>query len=567
MTLAAAYDVVVIGAGAGGMTAALVAALEGAHVLLLEKTEQIGGTTSRSSGSVWVPGNALQAALGVEDDRARALAYLDALVGDRAERALRVRYVDAAAGVFDELAARAGIGWNLYPHAPDYRPELPGALDGGRTLEPLPFDGRRLRGDFARVRPGLPELTLLGGMMVTRGEVARLLKLPRSWDAWALGARLVARHAADRTRYARGTRLVLGNALAARLYDALRSRNVDVRFGASVAELARGGGSCAVEGVVLARGDERIHVAARRGVVLAGGGFPAGGPLRRRFFPAPVAEATPAFEGCTGDTLRLAEAAGAALDAPAGGAALWFPSSIVKRRDGTTAVYPHIVLDRAKPGLIAVNNAGMRFTDEAAPYHEFVRAMYAERVGTPAIPAWLVCDRRFVWRYGLGMVRPRTLRLRPWIARGYLTAAPTIERLASRIGVDPEGLRVTVARNNAFARTGIDEDFGKGSNVYDRSNGDPDHRPNPCVGAIERPPFVALAVVPTPLGTSAGVRTNADAQALDAQGRPVPGLYACGNDMESPFGGEYPGAGAQLGLAMTFGYLAARHALGKPWRS
>ncbi|MDB5042837.1 MAG: FAD-dependent oxidoreductase, partial [Candidatus Eremiobacteraeota bacterium] len=239
MNDADAYDLVVVGAGAGGMTAALVGALEGLRVLVLEKTAQVGGTTSRSSGSVWVPDNAQQAALGITGDAERALAYLDALVGDRADRTLRTTYVAQAPRALAYLDARAGIAFRVYPHAPDYRPDLPGALAGGRSLEPLPFDGRTLGADFARVRTTLPEFTVFGGMMVTRPEVAQLLRLPGSPKAWTLALRLVVRYAVDRLRYSRGTRLVLGNALAARMYAALKRLGVVFAFNTTATQLAR----------------------------------------------------------------------------------------------------------------------------------------------------------------------------------------------------------------------------------------------------------------------------------------------------------------------------------------
>ncbi len=303
-----------------------------------------------------------------------------------------------------------------------------------------------------------------------------------------------------------------------------------------------------------------MQVGARRGVVLAGGGFPASAELRERYLPTPTAQHTAAHEGCTGDTLHLGQAAGGALGPLGEDNALWFPSSVARRKDGSTAVYPHIVLDRAKPGLVAVNAEGRRFVNEAVSYHEFTRAMYRAHRQTPCIPAWLVCDRRFLWKYGLGMVRPLTLRVAPHVRRGYLQRADSIAALAERIGVDPAGLAETVAAQNAAARSGVDAAFHKGETIYDRSNGDPRHAPNPCLGPIAKPPFYAVAVVPTPLGTSLGLRTDTDARVLDGAGRPIPGLYACGNDMHSPFGGEYPGAGAQLGIGMAFGYLAALHA-------
>jgi hypothetical protein len=189
--------------------------------------------------------------------------------------------------------------------------------------------------------------------------------------------------------------------------------------------------------------------------------------------------------------------------------------------------------------------------------------MYRSNRDVPSIPAWLICDRRFVWKYGIGMILPLTLFLKPFVKRGYLHVADSLEELARRIGVDAGGLVETVGSHNAFAGTGVDPDFGKGSNDYDRAYGDPEHLPNPCLGPINRPPFCAVAVHPTPLGTSLGLLTNAHAQVLESSGQPIEGLYACGNDMQNIFGGEYPGPGAQIGVSMAFGYLAAKHAIGR----
>ena len=555
-----AYDLVVLGAGAGGMTAALVSAIQGMRTLLIEQTDQVGGTTAWSSGSVWIPNNAQQRHLGVTGDAEAALAYLDALVDGRADRALREAFVAAGPEMLEYLGTRTDVRFQVYRHHPDYRQELPGAAEGGRPLEPQPFDGRTLGEAFDRVRWPLPELMLFGGMMVTRGEAARLLRIGRSWDAFQLGVRLCGRYVRDRRRYRRGTRLVLGNALVARLLKNLLDRRVPIWFNARTARLVAEDGRAA--GLIVERDGVELRVRAARGVVLAGGGFPASPELRARYLPKPVPRYTAAFEGCVGETLRLAQEIGAALGPPGEDNALWFPSSIAIRRDGSTAVYPHIVLDRAKPGLVAVNSAGRRFVDEAVSYHEFTRAMYRSHRSVPSIPAMLVCDRRFLWKYGLGMIRPCTPWLKRFVASGYLHVADSVESLGRKIGVDPGGLIETIRAHNAFARTGVDADFGKGSNVYDRANGDPEHGPNPCLGPLTKPPYYAVAVVPTPLGTSLGLRTDVHAQVLDGSSRPIGGLYACGNDMHSVMGGEYPGAGSQLGLAMTFGYLAAMHAAG-----
>lgn len=554
------YDLVVLGAGAGGMTAALVSAVEGMRTLLIEKSDQVGGTTAYSSGTVWIPNNAQQRQLGVANDAAAALEYLDALVGDRADRRLREAFIAAGPEMLEYLARHTDVDFRVYRQQPDYRQDLPGAALGGRPLEPLPFDGRTLGDHFDRVRWFIPELMLFGGMMVTRGEAARLLRIGRSLDALWLGATLVSRFALDRLRYKRGTRLVLGNALAARLFRNLHDRRVAVWFNARTTRLiSEHGRAC---GLVVDRGGSEARVRASRGIVLAGGGFPASPELRERYFPKPVATYTSAFAGCVGDTLLMAQEIGASLGPEGEDNSLWFPSSIAIRKDGSTAVYPHIVLDRGKPGLVAVNAAGRRFVNEAVSYHEFTRAMYRSHATVPSIPAWLVCDRRFIWKYGLGMIRPLTPVLRGYVRRGYLKLADSVEGLARTIGVDAAGLVETIRTHNEFARTGVDAQFGKGENAYDRAGGDAAHLPNPCIGPIERPPFCAVAVLPTPLGTSLGLLTDVHAQVLDRSGQPIPGLYACGNDMHSVMGGEYPGAGAELGLAMTFGYLAARHAAG-----
>ena len=550
------YDLVVIGAGAAGLTAALVAAHRGLRVVIVEKTAFVGGTTARSGGAAWVPDSPQARAAGRPSDVEQTHRYLDALVGNRAPRELRETYLRAAPEMVNYLARHGDVRFELAAGEHDYRSELPGASTG-RVLRPLPFDGRRLGKNFSKIAPPLPELMVFGGMMVTRAELITLLSLP-SAAAMRLGARLVARYAADRLRYPRGTRLVLGNALVAALFHALDVLHVPVLFNTVPTELCVASGR--VTGVRIRKDSRSTVVHARRGVVLAGGGFPGSPQLRDRLLPHPTPLFTTAFEACTGDTLELAQSVKAACKGSEDNA-YWFPSSTIKRDDGSNAVFPHIALDRAKPGLIAVGSDGRRFVDEATSYHEFVRAMYrgTER-GVHAVPAHLVCDHDFLRRYGLGVVPPRAMRLRRFVDSGYLARGASIEELAARIRVDASGLAESVTRHNRFALSGVDEDFGKGSTAYGRSNGDPTHRPNPCLAPIKRAPYFSVRVWPTPLATSFGVRINNWGQALDTQGNAIDGLYACGNDMESVMGGEYPGAGAQIGPAMTFGYLAATHA-------
>lgn len=554
------YDLVVLGSGVAGLTAANVSAIEGKRTLLIEKSDRIGGTSALSSGSAWIPNNSYQRRSGTTGEAKAALDYLNALVGDGADTKLHEIFISAGPEMLEYLERHTDLRWLMYDVQPDYDQKLPGATTGGRALMPLPFDGRTLGKEFERLREPIPELMLFGAMMITRGEAARLLKIGRNLDSFLLGAKLCGRYLRDRLRYSRGTRLVLGNALVAHLFKNLVERQATIFYNGRTTRLISHNG-CAC-GLVVQRDGTELYVRAKNGIVLAGGGFPASSELRERYFPKPVAQYTSAFEGCTGDTLLLAQEIGASLGPSGEDNALWFPSSIATRKNGSTAVYPHIVLDRAKPGLIAVNSNGRRFTDEASSYHDFVRAMYRSNREVACIPAWLICDRRFVWKYGIGMISPLTPVLKPFIKRGYLHVADALEDLASRIGVDAGGLVETVRIHNEFARTGVDTDFGKGNNFYDRAYGDPEHLPNPCLGPINSPPYCAVAVLPTPLGTSLGLLTNAHAQVLEGSGEPIGGLYACGNDMQNLFGGEYPGPGAQIGAGMTFGYLAASHAIG-----
>ncbi len=551
-------DLVVLGAGVAGLTTALVAALEGQRVMVLEKCGAVGGTSAMSSGTIWIPDNPYMRAGGMTDDAAAAMAYLDALVGDRAPRAMRERFVAAGREMVEYLDRYAGMSYRPYPAQPDYRQELPGAGQGWRPLEPMPFDGRTLGAQFEALAWPIPELMVFGRMMVTRGEVARLLTIPTSWDGLQLALRLGFRYALDRLRHSRGARLVLGNALVARLYKNLLDRGVPVQLNMKVESVQRnvGGGF----DLVGTREGHPFHIAARKAVVMAGGGFPANTEWFRRYLPEPTPQYVVAHPGCLGETIAMAQTLGATLGPSGEDNALWFPSSVATRSDGSLAVYPHIVLDRGKPGLIAVNAAGRRFVNEAVSYHQFTRAMYREHGKTPCIPARLVCDSRFIKAYGLGMVRPKQYSVGGHVKRGYLQRAGNIGELAERIGVEPEGLTETVGAYNEQAREGVDRDFGKGESSYDRSGGDPNHRPNPCMAPLEHPPYYSVAVHPTPLGTTLGLQTTPDGQVVGQAGKPIAGLYACGNDMHSAFGGEYPGAGAQLGLGMTFGYLAARHA-------
>ena len=544
-------DLLVLGGGAGGMTAALTASVLGLEVLLVEKADAVGGTTARSAGSVWVPNSRHSAAA---DTREQALRYLQGAVGNRLRADMADAFLAHGPRMIDFMEDHTEVHFRPYAFHPDYAPDVAGATTSGRALEPVPFDGRLLRADFNRLRASLPEFTLLGGMMVDRTDIGHLLGATRSLPSLRHAASIVLRHGADRIRHRRGTRLVMGNALAGRLFYSLLQRRVPVLTSTGVIELM---GGEAITGARLQTGQEIITVKCRRGVVLATGGLSRHPESRARLLPE-LGLHSPVAESAMGDGVVFGRQAGGELGSDHANNAFWTPVSVRQRRDGTTAVFPHLVLDRGKPGAIAVDARGRRFESEAINYHAFVEAMLA----AGADPCYLICDDTFIAKYGLGMVRPRRIGLRRAIAEGYLTRAATLQALAAALRIDPRNLAETVKRHNSFAQTGVDLDFGKGGNVYQRNLGDPAHKPNPCIGPMATPPFYAVRLHASELGASSGLVTNAFAQVLRPDGLPVPGLYACGNDMDSMMAGTYPGPGITLGPAMTFGYLAARHAAG-----
>jgi succinate dehydrogenase/fumarate reductase flavoprotein subunit len=553
-------DLLVIGAGAAGMTAALVGTMEGLRTLLCEKTDMVGGTTATSAGTVWIPGSNQSVKAGIPDSIADAKAYLNAVVGTDGDNEHRAAFLESGPRVLDYLETRTVVRFIPAAAHPDYK-KKPGAAYGGRALGAEPFDGRKLGADFVRVRPPRPEFLVLGGMMVGKSDIPSLLHPFGSLKDMIHAARLLARQAMDRLRYPRGTRLIMGNALVARLLTSLRQHRVPIRFETRITELLTEDGR--VIGAIVTDRNGRRAIRAQKGVVLATGGISWNAELRTRLFPKAAQQFSLAPVSNTGDGISTALQAGAGLDESMRSPALWMPSSVLRRPDGTASVFPHIMLDRAKPGLIAVNGAGRRFVNEADSYHDFVAAMLHSDQSVPSVPAHLICDHSFIRDYGIGLVHPRTRNLNSFIEAGYLKQADTIEALAQQIGIDAAALNETIANHNRFAAEGVDQEFGRGSSDLNRFNGDPECRPNPCMRKIGPGPYFAVAVWPADLASSAGLRTDQDARVLDLKHQPIDGLYAIGADAASIFRGTYPGPGTMIGPAIVFGWRAAMHAAGK----
>ncbi|MFO1306083.1 MAG: FAD-dependent oxidoreductase [Burkholderiales bacterium] len=554
-----ACDVLVVGAGAGGLATAITARLSGLEVIVVEKEAQFGGTTALSGGWIWVPCSHHARAAGVDDSPAAARRYLEHELGQRFDPARVDTYLQNAPEMVEFFERHTAVRFQLGREYPDYHPSQPGGASGGRALCPVPFDGRELGERLEWLRPPVREMTLYGLKVGSGPDFHHFFNARRSpRSAWYV-ARRVARHMTDVARHGRDVLLMSGNALMARLGKTVFDLDIPLWLATPARELLVEG--AVVVGARITREGRPVEVRARRGVVLAAGGFARDQERRRVLFPHapnPGEHHSLTGPGNTGDGLRMAEAVGAAIESSCVSAAPWMPVSEVRYADGTFGVYPHSY-ERGKPGAILVGPDGRRFCNESDSYHDVVQAMIARRRPGTAPHAYLVADARFLRRYGLGMAKPFPLPLRPYLRSGYLRRARTLEGLASAIGVDASALVETVTRFNRHAARGEDPEFNRGANAYNRYQGDLAQRPNPCLAPIDEPPFYAVRVLPGDLGTFMGLRTNELGNVLDRDGHPVGGLFAVGNDMASLFGGHYPGPGSNIGPAMTFGFVCARH--------
>jgi 3-oxosteroid 1-dehydrogenase len=540
------FDVVVVGSGAAGLTAALRLAHDGRRVVVVEKSGHFGGSTARSGGALWVPGNDVLRAAGVADIPEQAETYLAAVVGPDATPARQQALLEQGPAMVSFVRAHTPLTFAWVRGYADYYPERPGGLAGGRTIEPVPLDGRVLGPELAHLAP--PYLAAPNGIAVTATDYRWLSLGPRHPRGLLTLARLAGRTVGARLR--RRRLLAMGQALAAGLRAGLLRHDVPVWLDTAMDELSLAGQR--VDGIWVTRQGRRMLLRARHGVLLATGGFERNEAMRHRFQREPIGtQWTVGAAGNTGDGIEAGQRLGAAVALMDD--AWWGPS--IPLPGG-----PYFCLaERSLPGGLIVNGAGRRFINEAIPYVDAVHAMYDhDRPDEPHIPAWLVFDQRYRDRYLFagrfaGQALPRR-----WYASGAVHRASTVDELAGSIGVPAVALRETIARFNRFAGTGVDADFHRGESAYDRYYGDPRNHPNPCLGRLDRPPFYAAKLVPGDLGTKGGLCTDERARVLRPDGTPIAGLYAAGNASAAVMGHSYAGAGATIGPAMTFGYIAAR---------
>ncbi len=550
------FDFVCVGSGAAGMAAAIRAHDLGGRVLIVEASEKYGGSTAISGGVVWIPDNPQMADRGIADSPAEALAYLSAItLGQVPEGRIRA-YIEHAGRMLAYMAAHTHLKLEALEAYSDYYAEAPGGKPGGRSMEPVPFDASTLGDEFARIQDPHRQSQILGKFGITAREAHGFLvpsltaRLRLLWRMVQFTLRWFTRR-----RFHRDTKLYAGNALIGRLRRSLLDRGVPLWLGCPARDLIVADGR--VEGLVVERDGRPLRIRATRGVLLGAGGFERNGPMRAKYQRQPTDPAWNAGNPRNqGDGIVMGAAVGAELALM--DEAWWTPVTLVPKSNQAWV----LVVEKSLPGSFLVNGAAARFTNEAAPYLDVGKAMYA---GMAVPTCFLIFDAEFRHRYPVGPIAPGYAqpdsRLPRRLRDDFLLKAETLEALAARCGLDPAALRATTDRFNTMADAGVDTDFHRGDAHYDRYYADDTVKPNPTLRALRKGPFYAIRVYPGDLGTKGGVVTDAAARVLDTLGNPVRGLYAAGNTSASVMGPTYPGAGGTIGPALTFGFLAAETAL------
>lgn len=558
-TAVQACDVLVVGAGAGGLATAIVAKKQGLDVVVVEKDAFFGGTTAFSGGVLWVPCNPLASAKGIVDSREAARTYLRNETGDYYDAEAVEAFLDNAPAMVSFFERETSVKFvpTLYP---DYHPDVPGGVDVGRSILAAPFDIRQLGADMARLRPPLKTITFIGMMFnSSNADLKHFFNATKSLGSFAYVTKRLATHLKELLLYRRGINVTSGNALAARLAKSALDLAIPIHTRTAARQLLQENGR--VSGALLDSAEGELRIDARCAVVLAGGGFSHDLQRLKQAYPHVKRGGehfSPVPSGNTGDGARMAEAVGGQVDIRFKDAAAWIPVSKVPTGDGGFAAFPHL-LDRYKPGVIGVLRNGKRFTNESNSYHDVGAALIRACVDEAETAMWLVCDAQAMAKYGLGYAKPAPMPLRHLLGSGYLFKGNSLAELAHKTGIDPVGLEQTVRQYNRGAVHGEDPEFGRGSTSFNRYLADAQHQPNPCVAPISKGPYYAVKVVMGDLGTFDGLRTSVVGEVLNEAGTAIAGLYAVGNDRASMMGGNYPGAGITLGPIMTFAYITARH--------
>jgi 3-oxosteroid 1-dehydrogenase len=553
-------DWLVAGAGAAGMTGAVVAHQLGGSVLVVEKEPVYGGTTAKSGGVAWIPANHRQAEVQVRDTVEEGYSYLKGLIDDSVSDARIAAYAHRAKEMLQFMMQHSHVEYSALPHYMDYYEHIPGYKTGGRSMDNTPIDLRRLGPDAKTIRLGHYDGLLPFNVTVEEGQRMQAMDA----GAYFLVLRMMLRYLLDipgRIKRQRDNRLTLGPALVARLRLSLQDRKIPLWLDSPMQELLQDNGRVCGALVKHEGRIQRIH--ARRGVLLATGGFSHNAAMRRRYQQSPIgSDWTAAAPGATGDAVIMGERLGAALGFME--CAWWSPTYTIP--DGRVLA---LIAGKSNPGSIMVNRQGKRFANEAQPYEDLVKAQYAsEARGEGAIPCYLVFDATYRSKYAVGHIKPGKVehdrKLAPEnFASGLLTRADSLEELADKLQIDRSSLLHTITNFNRHARNGEDPEFGRGQTQHDRYYADKKVSPNPSLGPLETAPYYALRCDPGDLDTKGGLLCDEHARVLHTNGNVIAGLYAAGNASAAAVGNTYPGAGATIGSAMTFAYIAAQYAFGQ----
>ncbi|NKF21996.1 FAD-dependent oxidoreductase [Solimonas marina] len=551
------YDVIVVGSGGGGMTAALCAKAQGLSAVVIEKSDKYGGTSAVSGGGIWIPCNDDIAKAGAHDSFDEALTYLKRVIGNGVPQARIEAYLRNGPDMVRYLADTFDVRFHSVPKYPDYYPNQPGGKEGWRSMQPDAFDGAKLGAEFDRQRESFKGTLLMGRIAMDQIEAHTLFSRGPGWIRLTL--KLVLKYWFDfawRRRTHRDRRQVLGQGMVAALRYAMLQHDVPLQLDTGLESLVEDNGR--VVGVAVTQNGRPLRYHARRGVILACGGFESNQQMREQYLAKPTTtEWTAAPPINHGDGIRAGQQLGAAIDLMD---KVWGSPTVAKPGAKQQIT---LFVERGMPGCVAVNRKGQRFVNEAAAYPDFRDAMYADDAkGNGCVPCWLVFDATFRHKYPMGIflpgqIEPDSKLPKDWLDKVYYRA-DTLDALAQKIGVDATGLKDSVARMNGYAKTGVDTEFHKGETAIDRYYSDPSVKPNTCLGPIVKAPFYAVALWPGEIGTKGGLVTDARARVLREDGSVIAGLYATGNTSAAVMGPTYAGAGSTLGPAMTFGYLAAR---------
>ena len=549
------YDAVIVGSGAAALAAACRLSDLGAHVLLLEKTGHIGGNSAMSGGGIWVPNNALIGSVGIEDNDEDAFAYLRHVIPEEQVPDDMIRTYIGSAPEMIEYLRGIGVAYTPVAHYPDYYPSAPGWRPGGRTMDCAPLDGRTLGEDLYRLREMPPASKAFGRINLSITEASKVQAVAQGWQMIAAKALLqYALDIAGRFRGKRDRRLCMGEALVGRLLLAAQERGIEIRTNAPVqALISEKGRIC---GVTVDCAGTVQKIAANRGVLVASGGFEADQEMRSESLAKPTqAQWSAGSPGNSGDMIRAGRSIGADTDLMQ--EAWWAP--VVLWGDRPVALF----FEKSKPGMMIVDRHGRRFMNEAITYNSYGKSIYGEDYSREdRVPAFIVFDRTYRQKYMFGgllqsSMSPDWLTPSAFGEDGLLQKAPSLRELACKLGIDPAGIAESAGRMAEYAQTGIDTEFGRGSDAHDRMYGDERVFPNPCLGPLAKAPFYGARLYPGDIGTKGGLKIDVDGSVLDTSGTPIAGLFAAGNCTASIMGEKYPGAGCTLGPALTMAFRGA----------